>query len=86
MIIDYINYLKSNIEQPQCMMMFLLLRLKFKNAEPYYDNDHVITKINNKYYDWTGEVNIGSHIPFEDNYGDNWIIEHHNSIFQKDFL
>jgi hypothetical protein len=39
-----------------CYHFYLILKSVFPNAEPYYDLDHIITKINDKYYDITGEV------------------------------
>ena len=48
-----------------CGVMFRLLHSHFPEARPYYDSDHVITRINNRYYDATGEVEIGNHILLE---------------------
>lgn len=39
-----------------CYHFYLILKKVFPNAEPFYDLDHVITKIDDKYYDITGEV------------------------------
>ena len=39
-----------------CYHFYLILKTVFPTAEPYYDLDHIITKINDKYYDITGEV------------------------------
>lgn len=41
-----------------CYHFHLILKKVFPNAEPYYDLDHVITKIDDKYYDITGEVRL----------------------------
>lgn len=40
-----------------CYHFYLILKEVFPDAEPYYDEDHIITKINDKFYDITGEVN-----------------------------
>lgn len=39
-----------------CYHFYLILKEVFKDAEPYFDEDHIVTKINNKFYDITGEV------------------------------
>lgn len=38
-----------------CYKFHLILKTVF-GGEPYGTNDHVITKIDNKFYDWSGEV------------------------------
>lgn len=39
-----------------CYHFYLILKEVFHNAEPWYDNEHIVTKIDNKFYDITGEV------------------------------
>lgn len=39
-----------------CYHFYLILKEVFPDAEPYYDNDHFITKIGDHFYDITGEV------------------------------
>jgi hypothetical protein len=39
-----------------CYHFYLILKEVFPTAEPYFDKDHVITKIDDKFYDITGEV------------------------------
>ncbi|MCY1340614.1 hypothetical protein D9M68_202520 [compost metagenome] len=40
----------------QCFQVYLLLKQVFPDAEPWYDSNHVITKIGDAYYDIRGEV------------------------------
>lgn len=49
-----------------CYHFYLILKEVFPDAEAYYDEDHVITKIDGKFYDITGEVrgNLDFH-PFD---------------------
>jgi len=42
-----------------CYHFYLILKKVFPNAEAYYDLDHVITKIGDRFYDITGEVRRG---------------------------
>lgn len=42
-----------------CYYFYLILKRVFPEAKPYYDADHVITKIGDKFYDITGEVQQG---------------------------
>ena len=53
-----------------CMHFYFLLKTLRPDAECYYDLHHVITKIDDRFYDITGEVEKESHIPFDDYYGE----------------
>lgn len=48
-----------------CYDLYFKLLGKFHNAICYYDSDHVITRIGNKYYDITGEVKKEDHLPVD---------------------
>lgn len=39
-----------------CYHFYLILKQVFPDAEPYYDHDHILTKINGEFYDITGKV------------------------------
>ena len=39
-----------------CYHFYLILKEVFPDADAYYDADHIITKIDGKFYDITGEV------------------------------
>lgn len=39
-----------------CYHFYLILRQVFPNAEAWYDQNHIITKIEDKFYDINGEV------------------------------
>lgn len=41
-----------------CYHFYLILKEVFPEAEAWYDEDHVITKIDDKFYDITGEVRV----------------------------
>lgn len=43
-----------------CYHFYLILKQVFPDAIAYYDGDHVITKIDGKFYDITGEVAEGN--------------------------
>ena len=45
-----------------CYQFYRILKLVFPSAEAYYDMNHVITKINNKFYDIAGEVQKEGHL------------------------
>ena len=40
-----------------CYHFYLILKQVFPQAQPYYDADHIISEIDGRYYDITGEVN-----------------------------
>lgn len=52
--------------QGSCYHFYLILKEIFPSAQPYYDMNHVITKIGSKFYDITGEVRKGRHILLDD--------------------
>ena len=39
-----------------CYHFHLILKEVFEDAVPFWDGDHIISKIDNKFYDITGEV------------------------------
>lgn len=49
-----------------CYRFYLILKEVFTDAQAYYDCDHVITRIGDKYYDITGSVERKNHLPVED--------------------
>lgn len=40
----------------KCFRLYMLLASCWPEAEPWYDGNHVITKIDEKYYDIRGQV------------------------------
>lgn len=46
-----------------CFRLYLLLAEVFPEAEPWYDSNHVITKIGERFYDIRGEVAPDKHYP-----------------------
>ncbi len=61
-----------------CYQFYLILREVFPQAEAFYDEDHLITKIENKYYDITGEVSKGRCLSFIPTPNDTWINQPYN--------
>lgn len=54
-----------------CWKFYKILKVVFPEAEPYYvydhETSHVVTKINGKFYDITGEVDYGHRcLPFDE--------------------
>ncbi|RJG10942.1 hypothetical protein D3879_14785 [Pseudomonas cavernicola] len=46
-----------------CYRVYLALQQVFPNAQPYYDGDHVLTKIDEHFYDIGGSIEPGTHRP-----------------------
>ena len=61
-----------------CYQFYLILKEVFPQAEAFYDENHLVTKIEDKYYDITGEVSKGRCIPFVPTPNDTWINEPYN--------
>ncbi len=53
---------KTFFTEGGCYLFYRVLRSYFKYAEAYYDQDHVITKIDGKFYDISGEVDGSNHL------------------------
>lgn len=69
-ILSFIKTIRDSFEGSEliythgsCFKFYLILEKVFPSAEPFYDEDHVITKIGNRFYDITGEVKCEGHLP-----------------------
>lgn len=70
-ILNLINNIRdSHSEMPNiflygsCLNFFLILKTVYPEAEAYFNIDHIITKIDNRYYDITGSVNPEGYTPY----------------------
>ena len=50
------------------MNFFCILRCVYPGAKAWYDMNHVITEIDGRFYDITGQVKKGGHLPFTEIY------------------
>jgi hypothetical protein len=41
-----------------CLHFYKILKQVFPDAECWYDQDHILTRIDNRFYDITGQVSI----------------------------
>ncbi len=62
-ILNYIGLIREShssmvniFTKGSCFNFYLILKQMYPQAIPYYNMDHVITNIDGKYYDITGEV------------------------------
>lgn len=60
----------------QCYMFFTILKSLYNTARAYCNSDHIITKIDNYYYDLDGEVSKqevedGNYLDLLEHYGEN---------------
>lgn len=51
-----------------CLNFYLILSQVYPDAVVYYDCNHIITRIGDKYYDITGEVARGRHLLLQEIY------------------
>lgn len=49
-----------------CCNLYFILKAVYPSAEAYYNHEHVITKIDGKFYDITGEVSSKGYSPIGD--------------------
>jgi len=55
-----------------CCNLYFILKTVFPKAKAYFNIEHIITKIDGKYYDITGEVSSEGYIPIEEMYTDKY--------------
>jgi len=54
-----------------CYQFYLILKSIIPNAEAYYNSDHIITKIGERFYDIRGEIiNTGEYLYMKEHYPD----------------
>ena len=51
-----------------CYQFYLILQSVFPEAKAYYDDNHVITRLGENYYDITGKVKKENHIEVDIHY------------------
>ncbi len=73
-ILYFISLIRESAPQLQkkiftngaCYQFYFILKEKFPDAVPFYDMNHVITRIGSKYYDINGEyADAGRHAVLE---------------------
>lgn len=56
-----------NGQNGRCFQIHSILRIAFPQAEPWYNGNHIISKIGGDYYDITGQVtNVVGYYELED--------------------
>lgn len=58
-----------------CYQFYRILKDKFPESEAYYNSDHVITKIQGRFYDITGEVEKTNHLLMSEHYPYSSVME-----------
>jgi len=58
-----------------CLNFYLILRHVYPTAEAYHNTEHIITKINDRFYDITGEVSSEGYLPIDHFYVSSEIYE-----------
>ncbi len=48
-----------------CYLFYKVIKERFPSAVAYYNSDHVVTKVDGKFFDVTGEVKITNHLPVD---------------------
>lgn len=66
-----------------CYQFYKILKCVWPDAEAYYDSDHVITKINGRFYDIKGEVECGRHLKMSEHYPESKVRGCYFSIFSE---
>lgn len=81
-VLAFISYLNTEIkERPQCMMVAMMLKLKFDGAQIKYRTGHFITLIDKQYYDWDGVVSdVKDFTEFPKEWGDSHIVNHYFAV------
>lgn len=68
-----------------CLNFFLILRAVFPGAKPFYNIDHIITKIGDRYYDITGEVKCTpDYMPYRSIYSKKGLIRSFRQMYRAE--
>ena len=68
-----------------CLNLYLILRNIFPEAVPYYNSDHIITKIDDRFYDIKGTVlDNKNYIPYK-NYGKEMFKKSFKNLYKEQF-
>jgi hypothetical protein len=74
-VLDFIKVIRESFKgseivytQGSCYQFYKILKHVFPTAEAYYNSDHVLTEIDGKFYDITGEVEKTNHLRVKDHY------------------
>jgi hypothetical protein len=74
-IIEFIRTIRESFDGAEviykfgsCYHFYLILKTVNPDAKAYSDDNHVITRIFGRFYDITGEVERGNHIPVDYHY------------------
>lgn len=68
-----------------CLNLYLILRNIFPEAVPYYNSDHIITKIDDRFYDIKGTVlDNKDYIPYE-KYGKEMFKKSFKHLYKEQF-
>ena len=68
-----------------CINMFLILHSIFPEAIPYSNNDHIVTKIDDRLYDINGVVlNTDNYIPYSSYYNKKTFNRQFKSIYTNE--
>lgn len=54
----------NNVNEGKCMLFAYLLKNIYPEGQIWDDQNHVIFKLQDKFYDITGEVQPGNHLPY----------------------
>ena len=70
-VLDFIKrrfQIDSHFLDGNCYYFAVILKSRFPKGDIYYDviDGHFIFKINNKFYDFTGEINVSSPVKWSD--------------------
>lgn len=69
-----------------CLNFHLILRTVFTNSIPYYNSNHIITKIGESYYDIDGIVlDVRGYIPFSEYYNKKGTRRAFNQMYRGEY-
>lgn len=68
-----------------CLDFFFILRNVFPSARAYYNSNHIITRIDGRYYDITGQVEPDRHLPLVRIYDKKGLIRAVREMMRAEF-
>lgn len=77
--------MKTIFTEGSCLNLFLILHSIYPEAKPLFNIDHVITEIDNRCYDITGQVSKKGYSPFSEYYNKKGISKSFSQMLKYDY-
>lgn len=68
-----------------CLNFYLILRTVYPNAIPWYNQDHIVTEIDGRFYDITGSVSNEGYLKYSEFYNKKRMIKSFKQMYKHNY-